>query len=357
MRHHVSMARLLATLIAMLVLVGPAEAWDDQIVHIDTFAAGDAEGVVPGDTLAIDGDGIDGFPRRGTWTSDVFKTSPATEFLPSWAVDAPADTGVRFSVRVKVDGEWSPWLDFGYWGDVPPPTDAEAFDGGTVAVDILELDKPAEAWQTRADLFAYDLHATPVVRRISMAVRGPSQGEDGFGEAEWSGEIEVPFLAQASGGGLIGGEICSPTSIAMAVGAFGIDVDVAANALAVYDREHGIFGNWNRAVARANALGADAHLERFDNWLAVAEHLKAGRVIVASINYDAGEAPSFVIDATAGHLIVIKGLTDQGDAIVNDGASASEGEGAVYVKEELEQAWFQNAGGVGYVVGPGRSKR
>jgi hypothetical protein len=52
---------------------------------------------------------------------------------------------------------------------------------------------------------------------------------------------------------------------------------------------------------------------------------------------------------TAGHLIVIRGVTKEGDLIVNDPASKDKGNGAVYKAKELEIAWFGH-GGVGYII-------
>ncbi|MEM7808303.1 MAG: C39 family peptidase [Planctomycetota bacterium] len=342
----------LTAVVMTLLLAAPVAAWQDLVVHIDDFANGTAAGVQAGDVVTLAGDGTGGFPRRGVWTSPVTAADPtATEILPSWSVQTPPGTGVRLDLRVRLaeTDEWSPWLDMGYWGEVPPPATAESFEGGDVAVDIIELDRPADAWQIRATLVAYDLSSSPTLQRISVALRGGEPPVD-HGTADWSGDLDVPFLHQGSAGDLIGGSICSPTSVAMALAHFGIDVDLVTHAAETYDREHGIFGNWNRAVARANELGAEAHLEFFDDWQSLADHLKAGRVVVASIRFKKGEAPSFVMNSTAGHLIVLRGLTPDGDVIVNDGAHATEGERAIYKKAEMEKAWFKNAGGVGYVI-------
>jgi hypothetical protein len=337
-----STASWLACLFLMTASGADQKVWD-ELIELDlnggiTFDASDR-----------------GYPIGDTWKSPVVESNrPFTELLPSWAVDAPADTGVRFSGRVRWDDDtWSPWVDFGFWGEVPAPKYGESFDGGEVQVDILILDRPACAWQMRADATSYDLSEMPTLRRITMAVRGEADEATLPGEAGWSGKLDVPFVPQALGGERLMSEICSPTSVAMAAAAFGVEVDLAEHAMAVFDREHDLFGNWNRAVARANALGLDAHLERFATWQAVADHLAAGRIVIASVNYADGEAPTFIDNATNGHLIVIRGLTPDGDAIVNDPGSRDRGEAVVYAKEDLETAWFANAGGVGYVIGPG----
>ena len=331
-------------------------AWRDRLTHLTDFTDGEGRGVVAGDgRLTIDGDGTGGYPRRGSWTSPVVPGGfGVTELLPSWNVDTPPGTGVRFSARTRdaATGDWSPWLDYGYWGEVPPPAHGETFDGGRVEIDILKLDRPADAWQVRAFLFAADLDATPVVRRVSVAARGPGEGPADYGVAGWSGDLGTPFVPQRDTGRLIGHETCSPTSTTMAMRQFGLDVDLRENALRIHDREHDLFGNWNRAVARAGEAGLQAHLERFDAWPQVAGHLAAGRPVIVTVRYGRGEAPSLLVGQTSGHLILIRGLTPDGDAIVNDPASADRGEAAIYKKADLERAWLQNAGGVGYVIGP-----
>lgn len=121
------------------------------------------------------------------------------------------------------------------------------------------------------------------------------------------------------------------------------------NALAIYDPENALFGNWNRAIARAGDVGLDGWLTRTRDWDQVKASIAAGQPLIASIAFREGEFPSNVLNRTGGHLIVVRGLTPEGDAIVNDPASADKGDGVVYVAEELQRAWFGH-GGVTYVI-------
>jgi hypothetical protein len=75
-----------------------------------------------------------------------------------------------------------------------------------------------------------------------------------------------------------------------------------------------------------------------------------GQPIVAAINFRKGEFPSNPMQETDGHLIVIRGFTSGGDVICNDPASKDKGNGIVYKADELGKAWFDNAGGVAYVI-------
>ena len=131
---------------------------------------------------------------------------------------------------------------------------------------------------------------------------------------------------------------------------FGVNRPTLENALAIYDGEYDLFGNWARAVQRAGEMRLDGWVRRFRNWEQVKEQIAEGQPVIASIAFRKEEFPSAVISRTNGHLIVIRGFTSDGDVIVNDPASREKGEGAVYKAEELGKAWFGH-GGVGYVIG------
>jgi hypothetical protein len=135
----------------------------------------------------------------------------------------------------------------------------------------------------------------------------------------------------------------------MVMAYMGVDRSTEENALAIYDEEYDMFGNWNRAVQRAGELGLDAWLQRFRNWDQVKSMIAKGQPIVAGIKFNKGEFPSALYASTNGHLIVIRGFTKSGDVIVNDPASRTKGDGVVYKASELAKAWFGH-GGVGYVI-------
>ena len=165
----------------------------------------------------------------------------------------------------------------------------------------------------------------------------------------WARDLEVPFHTQKDAPKALSGEICSPTSVTMVMGYWGVDRPVVENALAIWDGENEMFGNWGRAVARAGELGMDGWLTRFRSWDEVKEQIAAGQPVVASIRFKKGTFPSAVMPSTGGHLIVVRGFTPGGDVIVNDPASRERGKGAVYRAEELARAWFDR-GGVGYII-------
>ena len=347
-----------------LDLIDSLPAWESGIRQRVTVVAGP----VPRVTLS---DGRENtFPRTGSWTSPEVPTPFGfTELIPSWNVTAPSDTGLRLEVRVRSRGRgrWSPWLDLGSWGRTRASgSRTTSWRTGHVNVDYLALKRPADAYQVRVEFisFSLDRATAPSARRLaisysgvvavdlgSRSLAGPASVIHSLG---WARDLPVPFRTQKDAPKSLSGEICSPTCVSMVMAYCGVDRPTVENALAIYDPESEIFGNWGRAVARAGELGLDAWVTRFRNWDDVKAQVAAGQPVVASVRFRAGEFPSAVLPETDGHLIVIRGFTASGDVIVNDPASRDRGNGAVYRAGELARAWFGH-GGVGYVIrrGPG----
>lgn len=305
------------------------------------------------------------FPTDGAWESSPRETDfPFTEMLPSWNVTTPAGTGVRFFVRVRdaENHEWSPWLYVGNWGSPAAVDRAELtteFTGGKVDIDTVKLSRPANAWQMRAALEAPDGSiATPRIRRMSIVYSGRTSNQKIIHEllspvpASPAGveiDLPVPYRAQHDTPEEMRHQVCSPTSVTMVLAYWGKDIPTEQNCRAIWDSEYGLYGNWNRAVARAGELGFDAWLTRFRNWQQVRATLATGQPIIASIRFNEGEFPSSVLNSTDGHLIVIRGMTAGGDAICNDPANRERGNRAIYKADELGRAWFGH-GGVAYII-------
>ena len=302
------------------------------------------------------------FPRDGLWTSAEVKTDlPFTELLPSWNPDCPPDTGLRLDVRTRDarSGRWSPWFYLGSWGrTLAKENRVTDNDFGRVHIDWLDLHRPADAYQARVTFNAFTLNekVNPSLRRLAISHSGVVRNhvESDPNDLQRAGaspayDIPVPFRAQGLAAKPLRPQVCSPTSVSMVMQYLGLDRPTDENALAMYDAENDMFGNWGRAVAWAGENGFDAWLTRFRNWDQVKQTLAQGQPIIASIRFKKGECPSFVIDHTAGHLIVIRGVTRDGDLIVNDPASRTHGNGAIYKSDDMTRAWL-NHGGVGYII-------
>ncbi|MEM6333074.1 MAG: C39 family peptidase [Planctomycetota bacterium] len=296
------------------------------------------------------------YPFRGAWRSgEVEVDGGFSDLLPSWNVDAPDRTGLVMDVRVRLaGGAWSEWMEIGRWGDVPYAVGETEFEGGEVAIDVLELDKLADAYEVRARLESRDLDgkASPRLSRVVVLTSTKGATEpvaSGTGVRGQRTVIDVPFRAQGVEMPAVSSRICSPTSTSMVMQWAGVDLPTDVNAEGIYDEPYNIFGNWGRAVAWASQHGLRGELRRFRDWGQVRETLEAGQPIIASIRFASGTFPSNVMDATGGHLITLRGITEDGHIIVNDSASRDRGEAIVYARTELAQAWIRN-GGVAYII-------
>jgi hypothetical protein len=138
----------------------------------------------------------------------------------------------------------------------------------------------------------------------------------------------------------------------MVLNHFGHDVAPRDVAAAIYDRRYGLFGNWHRAAAYAGTHGHRVTVQRFRTWADLEAVLHAGSPVIASIRFEEGEFPSNRMKRTSGHLIVIRGLDGQGDALVNDPAfDDGSGERITLRADELARAWIGKSG-IGYVIEP-----
>lgn len=337
----------------------------DRVRHFASasdFSAGELKAArVEGGTVVLaQPDAV--YPRVGVWTSpEIPADFPLTELVPTFNLTAPDTTGGVLEARVKLATGWSPWLYFQAWGKTfTRPDRTIKLDGGTLAIDELELQTPATAYQLRVTLhaFNFDPAINPVLRRVSALYSGPVADDNqrarltptqlpSFGPVD----LPVPFRAQGDPAlpKALWPEICSPTSTTMVLAHLGADLPTLDNALAIYDPNYDLFGNWGRAVSFAGSLGFDAWLENFRTLDQAHATLASGQPLIASIRFRQGDVTGFPYEKTAGHLIVIKGVTPAGDFILNDPASREKGAGWVVPRAQLERAWLYH-GGLAYII-------
>ena len=142
---------------------------------------------------------------------------------------------------------------------------------------------------------------------------------------------------------------CAPTSLAMLLAYRGYPVAIDVVAREVYDAAYGGTGNWAFNVAFAGTLGfraAALHLRD----LAHAHAFLAGDIPLAlSLAWGPGEFPGAPLPSSSGHLVVLTGITPDGDAIVCDPARPNVR--VVYPRARFERAWLGH-GGIALAVVP-----
>ena len=136
-----------------------------------------------------------------------------------------------------------------------------------------------------------------------------------------------------------GGEAwCSPTSTSMVlayydrlpaprryrwVSAGHVDPWVDHAARMTYDHAYDGTGNWPFNTAYAAPLAGKAFVTRLRSVREAEQFLAAGIPLVVSIAFGPGELDGAPISSSDGHLLVIVGVSDNGNVVVNDPAAAS----------------------------------
>jgi len=265
--------------------------------------------------------------------------------LPSWNGTVPGDSGAfRIQVRVPYQSDWSPWLDVGFWkANQWHGTKKTSYGGGRVDIDILVLYSYTTQWQFRVEM-----------KRDSAAISSPTLSLLSFfvsaERTTWSYDfsavmadnpapifIPTTFLAQRQISSKYGSIICSPTTVAMILLSYHIEVDPLQFTLDTYDPYWEIFGVWPRVVQNASEYGLKGTVTRYRTWSEAREVLANEGRIGMSIGQ-----PLY-----GGHLVMLAGFTESGDPIVHDPARSWDGYSHLFNKSDLSHAWFDK-GGVAY---------
>jgi hypothetical protein len=122
----------------------------------------------------------------------------------------------------------------------------------------------------------------------------------------------------------------------------------------MYDPAFRGAGNWSFNVAYAGQFGLRAFVTRLRGLSDLEAFIVARLPLVASVTFTADEHSGAGYD-TAGHLLVVRGFTAEGDVVVNDPAShcipSNDEVRTVYPREAFARVWMRSRGLV-YVIRP-----
>ena len=333
----------------------------------------------------------DGSARGYTWSSwlspEVRPGHAFSDLVPSWNARTPDGSWIEVEARASQDGvHWSRWWVLGRWAETDTaihPTTVRDQRDETSRVRVEELVATHgtrwQAYQLRVTLLRpAGSDARPTLSLASAVVSGgtttgpdPSRpGGTGHGR-----EVEVPPYSQQLHRGeypqwASGGESwCSPTSISMVLGTWGLGpspeeyawvdpgyrdrfVDHAVRF--TFDHAYHGAGNWSFNTAYAALYGTEAFVTRLRDVAEAEEYVAAGIPLVASVAFEKDDLPTAGY-RTSGHLLVIVGFDEHGDVIVNDPAShrvpSNDEVRTVYPRAAFERVWLRSRGLV-YVIHP-----
>ena len=283
--------------------------------------------------------------------------APFDDLVGSWNASLPASSSLEMHVRVRRGADWSGWFSLaraeaGRWISA----DRQENGFGFVDLDTLRLKEKAEAFQYRILLTAA---RKPVVLKLAAvtvsdgqaSVLPPYGGKTGL-------ELSVKPRSQMEEAPAHRRDICSPTSLAMALSYWGVRRKTAEVAERVRDSRTGIFGHWSFNAAAAGDLGLESWVARLGSLDDLARELRDGRPVVASLTWRAGELDGAPLKSTAGHLLLVVGLTPKGDVIALDPAAPRAASARrVYDRRQFHHAWIGRKRGLAYLLSPLRGRR
>jgi len=249
---------------------------------------------------------------------------------------------VRVEVRPSDSDRVTGWYDLGTWAldgrrtSVNGQNDAD----GQVLTDTLRLTRATNKLGLR-----FTVESMASAREGCAYVCFSSKPTEAPKEAGHAVEpIPVPQYAQ---GDFPGGEVlCSPTSLSMVLNYWAAKVSKPEWAKStteitkqVYDPAYKGAGNWAFNVAYAGSLpGLTAFVARMDSLTDAQKWLRAGIPVICSV-------ASTMLDGgplgkkETGHLLVLVGLTGDGDPITNNPSHRAELR-KIYKRENFERAWI-----------------
>lgn len=320
----------------------------------------------------------------GSWTSDLIVPGFAfTELIPSWNAETQSGTWLQIALQTTPDGaRFSRWWILGSWAHPDDTIDRSSVSGQSDADGRVEVDTwfaaatAMRAYRVRVTLFRDAASTLSPVVALAGAVASDAplarpRIPSAFGGV--TRDLAVPSLSQEVHAGEYpqydgGGEAwCSPTSTSMILGYWGrgpsaaelsqipyADPQVAHAARYTYDRAYAGTGNWPFNTAYAATFGLRAFVTQLRSLREAEAFIAAGIPLVASLTVGPNALPGFLFgEGAAGHILVIRGFTANGDVIANDPAARSNAEvRRVYPRAAFERSWLEGSFGTVYVIHP-----
>jgi hypothetical protein len=296
-----------------------------------------------------------------------------TSAIASWNAQTPHGSWIDVAMRARLGSRWTAWYEMGHWsadldGDLRTSVNGQHDGDGRVDTDTLVLAHSADAIQLRTRMHSAASGSAPTISLLALTVdREPLHAFKPVAatrSSAWGVDIDVPERTQRVGaeGGKYGGggdSWCSPTSVSMVMAFWAAvkthpewDVSVADAAAGTYDPAYQGCGNWPFNVAYASRHGLEGWVARLPSLAAMEAYVAAGVPVIASIRVRAGELDGSPYPSTDGHLLVVRGFTDQGDVIVNDPYAKPGSIRRIYQRAQFERVWQDGSHGAVYLIAP-----
>jgi hypothetical protein len=278
---------------------------------------------------------------------------PANEMILTWNGASPSGARMLVEFRVRSsDEKWSMWYQLGTWK--PEKRLKTAFEDpayGPLDVDHFKAIRQFDEVIYRFNFQSPEGLQTPILRRVSLCIsdtREPREVDISNRQTR-AVDLPVPWLSQHDPKCVGDNEMrtagaCAPTSVAMVLRYLGINVLVSELGRRAFDENARIYGNWSYLIAAASEFGPDAYVQRFESLDELEKLLCNGTPAITSVSYEKGDISIKPERASAGHLLVVRGMCDNGDFVCNDPdfLESERGEACVIPRAEFGRAFLSH---------------
>ena len=304
-----------------------------------------------------------GVPMGMIESRDIEPGFAFDEVVLSWNAEAPSGSYVRIYLQARCGDVWSREFCYAIWNSDNTPMKRMSVrrqrdNIAALNADILNLRKPADAVRISAKLCSADGKVYPTLRLLAVHMFNTEAPvlHSRASKSVWGKDLDVPQFSQLSVPD--GGRFCSATSTAMLLSYWGQELGrpdltcgVQQAVDGIYDIGWGGTGCWPFNTGFAGSFkGMRAYVTRFTGINQIEEWVAKGVPVIVSLDYNRLRARD--TNQTAGHLMVMRGFTPEGECVLNDpntrldlGRSGR----VVYSRKALEFAWLENPGSWGTV--------
>lgn len=292
----------------------------------------------------------------GTWTSTAHGPEFAlTEIVASWQAAAPGASWVETQLSVRMGSSWSPWFSMGRWAfddqaikRTSNPHQDNAFSFISVDTWFPHSGDSASAYHLRERLHG-SADARPTIRQVAAVAFDSQQPSYHPSRTTMSRTVDLDAPGSQQLRSLPPDDVFNRHCRRDGAG------DWAA--IHTYDESYDGTGNWAFNTAYASHYGLDGSVRQYDSLVPLEDWVRRGVPAVVSIAWDNTSDNQRMhldgadIDATGGHLIVVRGFTADGSVIANDPASPTNAAVRhVYRREQFEFRWQHASAGAVYLI-------
>ena len=287
---------------------------------------------------------------------------PFDQAVVSWNAITPPNSYLTVYIRVRSGGFWSRRFTVAIWNQDNRPVQRMSVNGqkddiAEMDSDTLLLQKPGDAFQVSAKLSSLDGETYPALRLLTVDVvdsKSPAARLRAH-KSVWGTDIAVPERSQLTV--TDGVRFCSATSTSMVLAYWAeklnhpkLTVPLQTAVDGIYDKEWGGTGNWTFNTAYAGEFGGlKAYVTRLRGTADAEKWIAKGVPVIISIDYNVIRGRK---GGRMGHLMVLRGFTENGDCIINDPyTKLDQGESVrkVFKRKDFERSWLSNVGSLGTV--------